>query len=123
MKFRASISEKTIVPFILQDLVSSYLSFSIRVLVIPWLLRGNAPDRCLEVEDSEGTEIYEHDIVSALNYPGSGEVIYNDDQEAGACFLPVFDDDEAIDWWADKERWHQLKVIGNSHFPGGKLDR
>ncbi|KKL86229.1 hypothetical protein LCGC14_1946870 [marine sediment metagenome] len=121
MKFRANISEKTIVPFTLQDLVSSYLSFSIRQLVIPWLLEGNIPDRCLEVEDAEGTEIYEHDIVSALNYPGSGEVIYNTDDEAGACFHPQFQNDETIDWWAEKERWYQLKVIGNSHFPGGKV--
>ncbi len=116
MKFRASISKETIVPFTLQDLVARQPLFTIRHLVIPWLLKGNTPDRCLEVEDSEGTEIYEHDIVSALNYPGSAEITYNTDDEAGACFHPKFDDDEAIDWWVEKERWYQLKVIGNSHF-------
>ena len=117
MKFRACISKNTSIIFTLQGLLYPWPIFSIRGLVIPWLQKGNIPDRCLEVKDEEGTEIYENDIVQAVNYPGKAVVIYNDDQEAGACFHPHFDDDETIDWWADKERWYQLKVIGNSHFP------
>ncbi len=114
MEFRASISKATIVHFTLEDLIDPNPPFSIRHLVKPWMQKGNIPDRCLEVKDADGIEIYEHDIVQAINYPGKAEVIYNDDQEAGACFWPQFDDDETVDWWENKERWHELRVIDNS---------
>lgn len=43
-KFRACISENTIIDFTIKDLVSPNPLFSIRELLIPWLQKGNNPE-------------------------------------------------------------------------------
>jgi len=59
IKFRAIISENTIIYFRLIDLIRPTKLFSIRNILIPWLLNGNRPDRFIWTKDSE--DIYEND--------------------------------------------------------------
>ena len=112
MIFRAVINKNAPYFFTLKQLVDPDALPYIRESVIPWLLADNIPDRGLGVCDTDDVLIFENDIVQAVNYPGKGQIIYNEDAEAGACFLPQFDDDSTIDWWQEKERWYELRVIG-----------
>ena len=67
IKFRAVIADRnTTIFFTLQDLVKPDLPFSIRELLIPWLLEGNQPDRFIGCSDKNGKEIYEGDTVELI---------------------------------------------------------
>ena len=67
-KFRAVMPEKNaVVYFDLRELVDAP-RFSVRELVIPWLIAGNNPDQYTGLTDSAGDEIYERDVVYVAGY-------------------------------------------------------
>jgi len=43
-RYKAKISDKTTIKFYLSDLVDRNDSFTMRLLVLPWLLKGNKPE-------------------------------------------------------------------------------
>lgn len=68
LKFRAVIPEHNCkIFFTLEDLVTEVIKpfpkFSIREVLIPWLLNGNKPDQFIGLHDCKDTEIYEKDII------------------------------------------------------------
>lgn len=64
LKFRAIMKDRNAIKyFTLQDLVNPKTLFSIRELLIPWLLEGNQPDRWIGLRDEDKKEIYEGDVL------------------------------------------------------------
>ena len=86
IKFRARISDNTIIPFNLQDLVDPKPLFSIRELVIPWLRAGNKPDKFTGLKDKNGKEQFEKD---SIRYNGILYIIEWRDKFAKFVYRPI----------------------------------
>ncbi len=114
LKFRAVMKNKNAtVRFTLQDLVNPKALFSIRELLIPWLLEGNQPDRWTGKQEKNGEDVYEGDVID-FSHPKKkrkipGEIIWN---EKDACF--------AVNWLSEVVR-RVRKEAGMPNLPGNLL--
>lgn len=105
MKFRAVIPERNVdaIHFTLADVASPLANFSIREIVIPWLLVDNIPDVFISKCDKNNVEIYTNDIVKQ---------VFNGKVEVGVVtFSPT--QGYTI---SGKGIWlHDIEVVGNVH--------
>ena len=65
LKFRAGVNANTTIHFTLRDVIHPNEGFSIRELLIPWLLAGNIPDQAIGATDSSDPkqELYVGDLI------------------------------------------------------------
>ena len=124
IKFRATIEGKTrnegnftVVYFTLGDLADPDRLFSLRELVVPWLMAGNKADRYTGRKDEDDTEIYDGDIiecletvVGAIQKGERGKVVWNG-VGFTAVSLPPHDWDPMSPTFAFEHV--KVKVIGN----------
>jgi len=121
LKFRACINDTTTICFKLLDLVEKPLTFSIRELLIPWLLAGNKPDEYIDKNDKNGVEIYTGDKFTLKGK--YTKIVEYSEKRSGFCVVNVDDlkDREWRDieqfppavWWDDFTRY--IEVVGNIH--------
>jgi hypothetical protein len=73
IKFRAVISPSMTITFTLQGLLVD--TFSNRVILIPWLNKGNVPDKFTGLKDRNDREIFESDKckIHQFYFAGFGE--------------------------------------------------
>jgi len=116
IKFRAVIPEHNINKvFWLEDLINPL--FSTREFIIPWLLKGNEPDRFIGHKDKIDNEIYEHDILENLSGRRCEVICFISPSYCG-WDLRALNGQGMI----DKNRlWKGWIVIGNTHKEEKKL--
>ena len=123
LKFRAVIPERNAkIIFTLEDLIMAHLDkslFSIREILIPWLLVGNEPDRYTSLDDKNGVEIYEDDT---LRINLDGESYISPVMKKHGCWVIYHPyrldmhtgerDYINFGWWTSHDN---VEVIGNIH--------